>query len=101
MPTGTDAVVASYSGDSNYGPSQGSVVQIVNPVPSPVQFVPLTPCRVVDTRKPDGTFGGPPIGANSSRDFPLSQSGNPCSIPASAVAYSLNVTVVPLGRWDI
>ena len=97
LPTGTDAVVASYSGDSNYGPSQGSVVQIVNPVPSPVQFVPLTPCRVVDTRKPDGTFGGPPIGANSSRDFPLSQSGNPCSIPASAVAYSLNVTVVPAG----
>jgi hypothetical protein len=69
--------------------------QIVNPVPTPVQFVPLTPCRVVDTRNGDGTFGGPAIGGNSSRSFPLSLSGNPCGIPSTAVAYSLNVTVVP------
>jgi len=62
---------------------------------SPVQFVPLTPCRVVDTRNADGTFGGPAIGGNSSRTFPLSQSGNPCNIPSTAIAYSLNVTVVP------
>jgi len=62
---------------------------------APVQFVPLTPCRVVDTRNADGTFGGPPIGGNSSRSFPLSQSGNPCNIPSTAIAYSLNVTVVP------
>ena len=35
--------------------------------------------------------------------FPLAQSGNPCGIPATAVAYSLNVTVVPgpsLGYLD-
>ena len=62
---------------------------------SPVQFVPLTPCRVVDTRNPDGPFGGPAITGNSSRSFPLSQSGNPCNIPSTAIAYSLNVTVVP------
>jgi hypothetical protein len=63
----------------------------------PVQFVPITPCRVVDTRKPNGTFGGPAIPMNSSRNFPLSESDNPCSIPSSAIAYSLNVTVVPEG----
>ena len=77
--------------------------QIVNPVPSPVQFAALTPCRVVDTRNPNGPFGGPPIGGHSSRSFPLAQSGNPCGIPATAVAYSLNVTVVPgpsLGYLD-
>ena len=95
LAVGTDAIVATYSGDSNYAGSSGSLSQIVNPVPSPVQFAALTPCRVVDTRNPDGTFGGPAIGANSSRAFPLSQSGNPCGIPPSAVAYSLNVTVVP------
>jgi hypothetical protein len=29
-------------------------------VPSPLQFVPVVPCRVVDTRRPDGPFGDPP-----------------------------------------
>ena len=95
LPVGTDAIVATYSGDSNYVGSSGMVTQIVNPVPTPVQFVPLPPCRVVDTRRANGPFGGPPIGGHSSRDFPLGQSGNPCNIPATAVAYSLNVTVVP------
>ncbi len=98
LATGTDAIVATYSGDGNYGGSSGSLTQIVNPVPSPVQFVAVTPCRVVDTRNPNGTFGGPAINGHSSRNFPLSQSGNPCSIPSNAVAYSLNVTVIPSGR---
>ena len=96
LPTGTDAIVAAYSGDSNYSPSSGSVVQIVNPVPSPLQLVTLPPCRVVDTRNSNGTFGGPPIPGNTARAFPLSQSGNPCGIPSNAIAYSLNVTVVPI-----
>ena len=95
LAVGTDSIVATYSGDSNYHGSSGTFSQIVNPVPSPVQFVPLTPCRVVDTRNGNGTFGGPAITGNSSRSFPLSLSGNPCNIPSIAIAYSLNVTVVP------
>ncbi len=98
LPTGTDMVVATYSGDSNYGPSQGTVVQIVNPVPTAVKFVTLPPCRVVDTRNPNGTFGGPEIQGGTARSFPLAQSGNPCNIPSNAVAYSLNVTVVTTGH---
>jgi len=61
----------------------------------PWEFVPVTPCRVVDTRNPDGTFGGPPIQSGHSRSFPIPQGA--CDIPASAAAYSLNVTVVPIG----
>ena len=68
-------------------------LSVVSPVA--VQFVPVTPCRVVDTRSANGPFGGPPISGNSSRAFPLSESDNPCGIPSTAVAYSLNVTVVP------
>ena len=49
----------------------------------------------MDTRHANGPFGGPAIARNSSRSFPLSQSGNPCGIPSTAIAYSLNVTVVP------
>ena len=66
--------------------------------PSPSQFVSVTPCRLVDTRGANGTFGGPPIPGQTSRDFPLSENGNPCGIPANAIAYSLNVTVIPNGR---
>jgi uncharacterized repeat protein (TIGR03803 family) len=95
LAVGTDAVIGAYSGDGNYAPSNGTLTQIVNPVPSPLQFVAVTPCRIVDTRNPNGPFGGPPIPARTARSFPLTEGDNPCGIPTSAVAYSLNVTVVP------
>jgi YVTN family beta-propeller protein len=57
-----------------------------------VQFVPVTPCRLVDTRPSKG--GGGPIAGGTSESFPLPQLGG-CGIPATASAYSLNVTVVP------
>ena len=59
------------------------------PPPAHLGFVPVTPCRLVDTR----TNGGP-IGAQWERDF--SPIGS-CGIPSSAQAYSLNITVVPQG----
>ncbi len=62
---------------------------------SPLQFVKVTPCRVADTRNASGPFGGPALSAETSREFDLPQSA--CNIPSSAVAYSLNVTVVPDG----
>jgi hypothetical protein len=62
---------------------------------SGLEFYPLTACRVADTRNANGTLGGPFLTANTSRDFPL-QSGA-CGIPATAAAYSLNVTAVPHG----
>lgn len=60
-----------------------------------LQFVPVTPCRVADTRNAIGPFGGPELGAGTSREFDIPQSA--CSIPSNALAYSLNVTVVPNG----
>ena len=61
--------------------------------PNALQFVAVTPCRVVDTRNHNGPFGGPPIAGGTSRSFPIPQGS--CSIPATAAAYSLNVTAVP------
>ena len=58
-------------------------------------FVPITPCRVVDTRNPSGAFGGPILGAGATREFLLP--GGACNLPSSAEAYSLNVTAVPSG----
>ncbi|HEY1206350.1 MAG TPA: protease pro-enzyme activation domain-containing protein [Bryobacteraceae bacterium] len=63
--------------------------------PGALLFVPVTPCRVVDTRNAGGPFGGPTMTAGSSRSFSIPQSG--CNIPGTAAAYSLNVTVVPQG----
>ncbi len=37
----------------------------------PFQFVPLTPCRIVDTRNPPGPTGGPALAANTQRSFPI------------------------------
>ncbi len=59
-----------------------------------LQFVPVLPCRLVDTRPQNGGSG--PIQAGTSQSFPIPQEGN-CQIPATAAAYSLNVSVVPLG----
>jgi len=68
----------------------------VPPATSTLQFYPLPPCRVLDTRNPDGVFGGPALAGRSSRSFPIPSSS--CGAPASALAYSLNVTVVPRGE---
>ena len=65
--------------------------------PPPLGFVPVVPCRVVDTRdstKPSG-FGQPFISGGTSRAFAIPN--GPCNIPATAEAYSVNVTVVPHG----
>ena len=81
-PSGTDALtIGGFS--------------IQTEIPLPTHFVPVTPCRIADTRNANGPFGGPAIGGNTSRDFVIPNSA--CSIPPTAVAYSMNVAVVPAG----
>ena len=63
--------------------------------PVSLQFVPVIPCRIADTRNPTGPFGGPSFTAGSTRSFTIPAST--CGIPTTAAAYSLNVTVVPHG----
>lgn len=71
-----------------------AVPQTATPSPQgPFSFVPITPCRVVDTRNAADTFGGPELAAAATREFDL-PSGS-CNIPSSAAAYALNVTAVP------
>jgi hypothetical protein len=60
-----------------------------------LRFVPVAPCRVADTRNPNGPFGGPFISGGTSRGFAVPSSG--CNIPSSAQAYSINTTVIPKG----
>lgn len=59
-----------------------------------LQFYPMTPCRVVDTRGANGPLGGPRLAAKGTRDFPIESSS---CIPSGVnpQAYAFNVTVVP------
>lgn len=57
----------------------------------PYLYYPLTPCRVVDTRNPNSTNGGPAFLGATQRDFQIR--GN-CGVPTTAKAVTLNVTVV-------
>ncbi|KAA0250341.1 MAG: hypothetical protein EDX89_22975, partial [Acidobacteria bacterium] len=50
----------------------------------------LTPCRVFDTRDPDGPLGGPFLSPGQVRSFTLPGT---CSIPPSAISVSGNITV--------
>jgi hypothetical protein len=61
-----------------------------------ITFVAVAPCRIIDTRGPAGTFGGPILTAGAGRSFAL-PSGPCAGIPTGGVfgvgAYSLNITV--------
>ena len=63
------------------------------PASGGLNFYPLSPCRLVDTRNPNGIFGGPTMQADTTRVFPLWEGS--CGLAGQA--YSLNITVVPPG----
>jgi hypothetical protein len=55
-------------------------------------FVAIAPCRVVDTRNANGTYGGPSYVAGAARSYSIP--GSPCTGIPPAAAYSLNFTIV-------
>jgi hypothetical protein len=54
-------------------------------------FYTVPPCRLIDTRNPDGPLGGPALTAGVERTFTVV--GPTCAIPATAKAVSVNLTV--------
>ena len=76
------------------GGTSAATFTIVEPIlSSALLFVPMTPCRVADTRNATGPFGGPSIAGETTRSFVIPSSA--CGVPSTAAAYSLNVTAVP------
>ncbi len=60
---------------------------------TPVPFVALSPCRLVDTRSESGfpaPYGPPALSPQAQRDFPVV---GQCGVPADASAVSFNFTV--------
>jgi uncharacterized repeat protein (TIGR01451 family) len=91
--TVTNIVDVSGISDANLSNNSASDVTHINT--AGLRFIPVTPCRVADTRNPNGAFGGPFLGAGTTRGFTIPDSA--CGIPNTAQAYSLNATVVPKG----
>ena len=95
VPAGTSGAISVFVSDAS------NVIVDINGYFAPpggvgaLYFYPVTPCRIADTRNPTGTFGGPSLGAGTTRTFPIPASS--CGLPSAAQAYSLNMTVVPPG----
>lgn len=74
-------------------------------VNSGLRFVPLEPCRIMETRAEynfqgrTGAFGPPFMPAGQTRTLTLANS-NVCQVPPSAQAYVFNITLVPRGGVD-
>jgi hypothetical protein len=66
------------------------------PVTTGLDFYTVTPCRVADTRGPNGPLGGPALAPGIDRSFPIA---NQCGIPADAraVAFNFAITEPTLG----
>ena len=66
-------------------------VQVDYGAPPPAStFHALTPCRVLDTRNPNGTYGGPALFAGQVRSFVIR---GQCGVPATAKSIAGNLTV--------
>jgi hypothetical protein len=91
--TATTGAVTSQNGGTG---STASATLTVDATLTGLSFVPVTPCRIADTRNPAGPFGGPFLQGNATaRAFAVPSSA--CGIPNTAQAYALNMTVVPRG----
>lgn len=61
------------------------------PATAQLQFHPVAPCRVVDTRGPTSVNGGPALANRVTRNFTVQGT---CGVPAGADAVAVNVTAV-------
>ncbi len=75
------------------------IVELGDSVTGGLYFVPVTPCRVEDTRNGNGPYGGPALQGGDTRIFNIPQSG--CNIPFTAKAYSFNATIVPVSQGPV
>ena len=97
----------------NEGPATADIILDLNgyfAAPTGLKFYPVSPCRLVDTRGTSAgfngisPFSGPAIAAGATITIPVQSAAEaaanttpaPCgTIPSTAQAYSLNLTVVP------
>jgi len=72
-------------------PTPSATPTATPPAIAGTSFHTLTPCRIADTRNPNGLLGGPALVGGTFRDFPTA---GVCNLPFSAKAVAVNVTIV-------
>jgi hypothetical protein len=86
LASGSHSITATYSGDSAFvGSTSPAFTEVVT---GPTKLYTLTPCRLVDTRNPNGPYGGPALSPGGTRTFTLT---GQCGIPSGAVSVAVNV----------
>ncbi len=86
-------------GASLHADDRAGIAALYLSPPSPTDFFTIAPCRLLDTRDPDGTYGGPALQAEQPRTF---AAAGQCGVPSTAVALSINViTVAPSGGGHV
>jgi photosystem II stability/assembly factor-like uncharacterized protein len=100
--TASDAgqyTVVAVGADGCSSSSAATYVQVTG-VNAAIEFYTIAPCRLIDTRRTIGTYGGPALQGNGAqRSFPID---GQCGVPSGAAAISANVTVVgPSSRADL
>jgi hypothetical protein len=90
LAIGSHTMTVHYYGDSNYAAGDSAPIMQVVKAGAASTFFTLTPCRLVDTRAPNGALGGPSLVAGQARTFALAGT---CSVPPGVTALSVNVTV--------
>jgi hypothetical protein len=88
--TGSRLIV--WGGNPGGPTATGGVLEGLEPALPATDFYTLAPCRLVDTRLPDGPLDGPALDGKAVRRFALA--AGTCGVPPSALAVSLTVTAV-------
>jgi hypothetical protein len=97
LSAGIATAVAGADGSSNASPDARPPAQVGAASPTTSTFVPVTPCRIVDTRKPGagGAFANLQTRSYRTQGNTASQGGaTACNIPSTATALELSVTAV-------
>jgi len=76
-----------------YVADESAHLRVYVPNAAPLSFFTITPCRVVDTRQPNGPYGGPSLAGGGARR--LFQLAGQCGVPADAKAVAANITAIP------
>ena len=96
LPNASETISAKLN--AGFDSSASNVTRATQAPAGALEFVAVTPCRMVDTRTGagfTGNFGPPSLGGGTKRTIPVQASPN-CSIPSTAQAYSFKITIVPL-----
>jgi hypothetical protein len=90
LAAGTHPIVAHYSGDSNNAAVDSAPLAEMVTAPAASFYGLGGPCRLLDTRQPAGTYGGPSLTPAADRTF---VARGQCGVPAGATSITINVAV--------